>query len=277
MGKRLDIPLPQSELELIVILDKVSHPGNLGAVCRAMMNFGFTRLRLINPQCSPEDDEARNRAKHAGSILDDAEVFESMKTAAGDCQLIIGTSGKRETGSKVMFRHFFLPWELQNHLKEYSGKVALVFGEEGKGLSTSQLKSCDVLVTIPTWEGYPICNLSHSVAVLLYEWHRTRILNHELESRQMEYLPSQKMLDPDVRRIFRKSIEDFVNASQIDMQRKEQLVTTMTRLFFRGIPKNPESQQAISLLIEATTAMQKLSNDDNWKTERRRRINDVSK
>ena len=277
MGKRLHIPLPQSELELIVILDKVSHPGNLGAVCRAMMNFGFTRLRLINPQCSPEDDEARNRAKHAGSILDDAEVFESMKTAAGDCQLIIGTSGKRETGSKVMFRHFFLPWELQNHLKEYSGKVALVFGEEGKGLSTSQLKSCDVLVTIPTWEGYPICNLSHSVAVLLYEWHRTRILNHELESRQMEYLPSQKMLDLDVRRIFRKSIEDFVNASQIDMQRKEQLVTTMTRLFFRGIPKNPESQQAISLLIEATTAMQKLSNDDNWKTERRRRINHVSK
>ena len=144
-------------------------------------------------------------------------------------------------------------------------------------MSTSQLKSCDVLVTIPTWEGYPICNLSHSVAVLLYEWHRTRIMNKELDARQMEYLPSQEMLDPDVRRVFRKSIEDFVSASQIDSQRKEQLVTTMTRLFFRGIPKNPESQQAISLLIEATTAMQKLSNDDNWKTARRRRVNDVSK
>ncbi|MGB1818758.1 MAG: TrmH family RNA methyltransferase, partial [Candidatus Poseidoniaceae archaeon] len=53
MGKRLDVPLPKSDLELVLILDKVSHPGNLGAVCRAMMNFGFTQLRLINPQCSP--------------------------------------------------------------------------------------------------------------------------------------------------------------------------------------------------------------------------------
>ena len=106
MGKRLDIPLPKSDLELVLILDKVSHPGNLGAVCRAMMNFGFAHLRLINPQCSPDDEEARNRAKHAGSILDHATVFESMEKAVDDCQLIIGTSGKRETGSKVMFRHF---------------------------------------------------------------------------------------------------------------------------------------------------------------------------
>ena len=78
MGKRLDIPLPKSDLELVLILDKVSHPGNLGAVCRAMMNFGFTKLRLINPQCSPEDEEARNRAKHAGFYFGSCNSYSNQ-------------------------------------------------------------------------------------------------------------------------------------------------------------------------------------------------------
>ena len=103
-------------------------------------------------------------------------------------------------------------------------------------------------------------------------------MNKELDARQMEYLPSQEMLDPDVRRVFRKSIEDFVSASQIDSQRERAIGHNHDTFVFQGgIPKNPESQQAISLLIEVTTAMQKLSNDNNWKTARRRRVNDVSK
>ena len=56
------------------------------------------------------------------------------------------------------------------------GRVAVVFGEEGKGLSTADLEQCDFFVTLPTWEGYPIANLSHAVNAILYEIHRSRAL-----------------------------------------------------------------------------------------------------
>ena len=60
MGERRKVPLPTRSYELHVILVRPAHPGNLGAVCRAMLNFGFTSLRLIEPLCSPDDEEARN-------------------------------------------------------------------------------------------------------------------------------------------------------------------------------------------------------------------------
>ena len=70
MGDRSTLPLPQSTYSLEIVLIGVSHPGNLGAVCRSMLNYGFTNLRLVNPRCEPDNIEARNRAKHAGRVLD---------------------------------------------------------------------------------------------------------------------------------------------------------------------------------------------------------------
>ena len=80
MGQRSDIPLPIDPYRFTVVLVGTSHAGNLGAVCRGMLNHGFDRLRLVDPQCDI-DDEARNRAKHAGRILDDAEIYSTLDEA----------------------------------------------------------------------------------------------------------------------------------------------------------------------------------------------------
>ena len=61
MGDRKKIPLPSSPFELIIVCVNTSHPGNLGAISRTMLNYGFDKLRLVNPECSPDDIEARNR------------------------------------------------------------------------------------------------------------------------------------------------------------------------------------------------------------------------
>ena len=52
MGERQDIPLPTGRFALTVVLVGVTHPGNLGAICRSMLNYGFDDLRLVNPRCS---------------------------------------------------------------------------------------------------------------------------------------------------------------------------------------------------------------------------------
>ena len=104
MGDRMDIALPDSNYELDIVLVGTNHPGNLGAVCRTMLNHGFDKLSLVNPNCSPDDEEARNRAKHSGRILDTTRIYSSLDDAVSESSLVIGTSGKREVGSKVLKR-----------------------------------------------------------------------------------------------------------------------------------------------------------------------------
>ena len=165
MGKRQDIPLPSSVYDLDIVLVGINHPGNLGAVCRTMLNHGFTNMTLVAPECSVDDEEARNRAKHAGSILDSARIVDSLDEACDNASLVVGTSGKREVGAKILKRHFLLPWDFAERIRNLEGRVCLVFGEEGKGLSTEDLDRCDLLLTLPTWEGYPIANLSQAEAI----------------------------------------------------------------------------------------------------------------
>ena len=93
MGDRQNIPLPKSNYELEIVLVGINHPGNLGAICRAMLNHGFDKLILVNPNCSPDDEEARNRAKHSGRILDDVKVHNTLESAVSESSLVIGTSG----------------------------------------------------------------------------------------------------------------------------------------------------------------------------------------
>ena len=103
----------------------------------------LTNYRLVSPNCSPDDEEARNRAKHSGRILDTVNICNNLEEATSSSSLVVGTSGKREVGSKVLKRHFVLPWEFAEMLRDFEGQVSLVFGEEGKGLSTEDLDRCD--------------------------------------------------------------------------------------------------------------------------------------
>ncbi len=213
MGDRVDLPLPKSEYQLEVILVGATHPGNLGAVCRTMLNHGYNNLRLVNPLCSADDLEARKRAKHAGIILENCQTYQSLQEATEDVSLVIGTSGKREKGKKTFFRHFLFPWEVAEKLTSFDQKVAIIFGEEGKGLSTEDLESCDFLLTLPTWEGYPIANLSHAVNSVLYELHKTRVIeNQGSEAALPSLVPLQRNINPQLREKLNQAIAQMSEA-----------------------------------------------------------------
>ena len=135
-----------------------------------MSNFGFARLRLVNPY-HVAFQEARS-AVHAHKILRDAEEFPATAEAIADCRLVVGTTslGHRE---------------LQHTLRalEYGGRlirkrlaaapVALLFGSEKFGLSNEDISYCHWLLRIGT-EGS--MNLGQAVAVCLYELVRNPVL-----------------------------------------------------------------------------------------------------
>tara|TARA_B100000212_G_C27371555_1_gene532808 strand:- start:1274 stop:2185 length:912 start_codon:yes stop_codon:yes gene_type:complete len=273
MGDRKSLPLPTSSYELVVVCIDTEHPGNLGAICRTMLNYGYEQLRLVNPQCTPDDNEARNRAKHAGRILDTVQIYQTLEDCVRDCSLVIGTSGKREVGSKTSFRHFTFPWELSRIFNQHTGKIALVFGGEGTGISTSDLHDCDFLATLPTWEGYPIANLSHSVNAFLYQLHSERVRHQQGDDCGLpDIVPLKTSISPELRQTFLTAIKQFSSSSLGNAERKLSIKNSLTRMAMMSTLSEDEITRLIGGLIDATTALQYTVDDENWKKGRRRRI-----
>ncbi|WP_292466829.1 RNA methyltransferase [Methanolobus sp.] len=156
-------------MDLRIILVEPLYQGNVGSVTRAMKNFGFSDLVLVNP-CKLEG-EARAMSSHARDLLENAKIVSSLEEAIDGCSIIIGTTGI--TGSRFDL-HLrvpgYSPGEMKERLNGISGRVAVLFGREDNGFTKEELKRCDMIMTIPTSGVYPVMNLSHAVAVVLYEF-----------------------------------------------------------------------------------------------------------
>ena len=273
MGERSDIPLPSSNYELHIVMVGTQHPGNLGAVCRSLLDHGFDSLRLVQPDCHPDDLEARNRAKHAGRVLDKCRIFDSFEDAIADCSLVVGTSGKREIGDKTQKRHFMYPWEFSERISNIQQSIALVFGEEGKGLSTTDLLRCDYLVTLPTWEGYPITNLSHAVHTLTYELHRYRVLQNQGNDEALpDIVPIQRGISPEQRNVLRKAVEDIAQYLPGGDERRISFTHSLIRALQRSGLEPDQTNRLIGGFVDASTALEYASKSDTWRSRRRRRV-----
>jgi len=158
---------PNAESDrLRVILVAPRNPLNIGAAARAVSNFGFFHLRVVNPY-ELAFREARS-AVGAAPLLARAEEFKSLAEAVQDCTLVIGTTavGQRQLQHPVR-RLDQAARFLRKHLA--GGRVALLFGSEKRGLSNEDLSHCHWFLRIPTREEHRSMNLGQAVAVCLYE------------------------------------------------------------------------------------------------------------
>jgi tRNA/rRNA methyltransferase len=157
----------REEMErLRVVLVGARNPLNIGAAARAMSNFGFMRMRVVNPY-KVAFREAKS-AVGASELLAKAEEFESVAEAVADCTLVVGTTavGKRELqhplkaledGARAMRKRMG------------ASNVALLFGSEKIGLTNEELSHCHWLMRIPTRVEHRSMNLGQAVAICLCE------------------------------------------------------------------------------------------------------------
>lgn len=151
---------------LRVVLVATRNPLNLGAAARAMSNFGFLRLRVVNPY-QVAFREARS-ATGAAPLLARAEEYKSVAEAVADCSLVVGTTAGRSRELHHPLRRLDEGARLiRGRLR--SGRVALLFGSEKRGLSNQDLSYCHWLLRVPTRTEHASMNLGQAVAVCLYE------------------------------------------------------------------------------------------------------------
>jgi len=151
---------------LKVVLISPRNPLNIGAAARAMSNFGFSELRLVNPY-QVAFREARSAVK-AHAVLEQAREYLTVAEAVADCALVVGTTA---SGARVL-EHPLRRLEYGGKLiakKLASAPVALLFGSEKFGLSNEDMSHCHWLMRIPAREEHGSMNLGQAVAVCLYE------------------------------------------------------------------------------------------------------------
>ena len=152
-----------------VVLVGTTHPGNIGAVARAMYTMALTRLYLVRPKFFPHE-EASARAAGADGLLSHAVVCDTLAEAVGDCTQVIGASVRERS---IELPPLDPPACAEHALTHAAlGEVALVFGPEHSGLSNADLDLCQRRVVIRSNPDFSSLNLAAAVQVLTYELYR---------------------------------------------------------------------------------------------------------
>jgi len=164
MSRLRRVMLTGMTAEAAVVLVSTRNPLNIGAAARALANFGFDDLRLVDPY----DVAYREAVSAVGGahVLRKARVFASVAEAVGDCSLVLGTTaGQHRVPQQTVERLESGMASVRHH----AGRVAILFGSEKFGLSNDDMSFCHGLLRIATAPGTPSMNLGQAVAVCLYE------------------------------------------------------------------------------------------------------------
>lgn len=226
-----------------VVLVEPKFEGNIGAVARAMRNFGVDRLVLVRP--CPIGDDARKRAMAGLPILESARTAATLDEALAGADIVVGTSGIDAQNEKRFLRISVSPRELAQRLAPVSGTVALVFGREDFGLLTEELAQCDLLVTVPASPEAPVLNVSHAAAVILYELHGTQ----GPRRRTASGLETQNL---------RKAFDDLLSVTEYPHHRRKRTRIMFRRLVGRAVPTKWEFYALMGALQRATKRIRRL-------------------
>lgn len=219
-----------------IVLVRPSHPGNVGAVARAMKTMGQDRLYLVQPRSFPAA-EATARAAGADDVLAQARLCDSLAQAIGECGLVLGTTARTRS----------LPWPTLGPgaaaacvLEQASrGEAALIFGPERSGLDNRELAYCHQAVRIPTAPGFSSLNVAAAVQVLCYELFVAA--TGDVSGMVEEAPPGLPPVSGDEMERFYAHLEQcLIELDFLDFARPRRLMLRLRRLFNRAMPDRNE-------------------------------------
>ncbi|MCC6010396.1 MAG: RNA methyltransferase [Fervidicoccaceae archaeon] len=223
-----------------IVIVGVEGSVNLGFILRLAMNFDVEDIVLVNPQQIDWDEVKRFSAK-AHPLIERLSIKNSFNEAFSPDELKVCTSAI--ISEEDFLRQSITMDEYRRLLIEREGRVALVFGRESTGLTREELKQCDVVLTIPTSSKYPALNLSHAVAILLYETYVTLGKAYREPGRRPVLASSQ-----DVQGI-KDDISKLVSCIAMDEKKRERLTRSIINIISRGNPRKAEAR-ALSFVLK---------------------------
>ena len=176
------------------ILHKPQLSENIGACARAIKNFSFKKLILINPKPIFPNDKVFATSVGAKNIINQSKVYENIEEALKDIDIVIATSAR--------FRNKNIKHITLDDLKkiDFKKKVGLLFGSEASGLSNEEVSYANYTLQIPTNPEFKSLNLSHSLIII------TQVVSSIIKMKTKPFQKSKK-----VKSASKKEIQSMIN------------------------------------------------------------------
>ena len=157
---------------------------------RAMDNFGFSKLSIVNPKGGWPSKKAKSSSKHAYRIINKVKIYNNLDDAISKHDLVIATSNRKRFLTKKTYNNFPV---LMQKIRDFKNS-AILFGPENSGLSNQDIRLANFLFTIPTGNLNKSLNLSHAVSIMTYELFRSNnVLMRNIKTSNNEKINKQEL------------------------------------------------------------------------------------
>ncbi len=220
-----------------IILHETQLPENIGMVMRAMLNFGFKNLRLVNPKLNWPDKKMISSSAGAYDIIGkNVRVFNSLEESIEDIEYLCATSvRKRDLDSFVGVPRDTIKKISKN--ASNSNAIGFLFGPEKAGLKNSDLALANMVINIPTNKAFGSLNLAMSVNIICYEWY---IKNNKLES--LHHYHEKDIANKKNVAFFSNRLIQILNDNNFftSSEEQEKLTNNLKNIFFKNNLTNKE-------------------------------------
>lgn len=220
--------------EPVIVLVDPAEPGNVGTAARAMKNFGFTRLLLVDPPPLDPSGEAYGFAGRAREDILPAAQATTLEDVASQYFTVGFTATTHADGRRHVRYPFLTPETLATELAAMDAQAALVFGREHTGLSNEELASLDRVCSIPATEAYPTLNLGQAVTVALYA------LQGLTDAPTQQVDPTHDRADEEAIDRFYEQMARYLVAINHPIEKRDKTMRLVRRVIGRAHPTERE-------------------------------------
>ena len=174
------------------LLVKPQLPENIGFCARALKNFGFKNLDLVNPKEAWPNKKATATAVGAKDILNKTKVYSNIKDAINKYDIVYASSARRRDINK---RHLSFNQFIKSIKKNKKKKIVIIFGPEASGLSNEDISYSNYIFKIPVNKKFESINLSHSVILICYEIFKNLKTSYFKKEKKLTNMISKKKLN----------------------------------------------------------------------------------
>jgi tRNA/rRNA methyltransferase len=233
---------------MAIILVNPQMGENIGAAARAMLNFGITDLRIVNPRDGWPNERATSMSAGAFDVMPAPHVFESFEAAIADCHATYATTARL----RYMAKPVFTPTAAANDAvqKQRDGKtIGLVFGGERNGLDNEDIALCQNIINIPTNPEFSSLNLGQAVLLIAHEMHKAQ-----------DDTPAREMLMGESQPVPQGRLHEFFERLEGELDkgrffRAEDLKPTMIRNIRNIFTRNELNEQEVKTLHGIVSAL----------------------
>ena len=215
--------MPNSNISFILHKPQLSE--NIGACARAMKNFDFQKMIVVDPKPIFPNDKILATSVGAKDVINKSKNFKDLKCALKNIDIVIATSARFRNKN---IKHIQLE-DLKNI--NFKKKIAFLFGSEASGLSNNEISYCNYTLQIPTNPKFKSLNLSHSLIIIA---HYTSTI---LKSKTLKFLKSSKVKTATKREILLMADLCIKNLNEINFfkpkEKKPIMLENLRNIFYR--------------------------------------------